>query len=90
MRNCLLNCVEQELYNKSLKKRADSVKEKLLAKAEAKKISALTKLKLKAKSLFNKCKICGLGNFYCPHNKCCYDWTMTGYNHCPDCGSVIR
>ena len=54
MRKCLLSCVEQALYDKSLKKRANAVRDELLAKAAAKQLTSLAKLKLKARGLFSR------------------------------------
>lgn len=75
MRDCLLECVENELRTK----------------AASKKMSALAKLKLKAKALFSRCSICDLGGFYCEHSSCCMPYFRnTNYNYCPDCGADLE
>ena len=74
MRECLLECVENELRTK----------------AAAKRVGALAKLKLKAKALFKRCEICNLSPFYCDHSSCCLAYFRnTNYDFCPDCGTDL-
>ena len=67
MRECLLSCVEQALYDKSVEKRLNTLGDELrsmgglvglrvalLEKAAAKQLTSLAKLKLKVKGLFNR------------------------------------
>ena len=74
MRDCLLECVENELRNKSA----------------AKKPRALAVLKLKLKSIAKRCEICDSHPFYCEHESCCYPYHRnTAFNYCPDCGAYL-
>ncbi len=55
MRECLLSCVEQALYDKSVAKHLSDVGTRLREKSAAKQLTSLAKLKLKAKALFRCC-----------------------------------
>jgi hypothetical protein len=54
MRECLLSCVEQALYDKSVEKRLGDVGSRLRAQGAAKQLTSLAKLKLRAKGLFSR------------------------------------
>jgi len=74
MRSCLLECVENALHDK----------------AASKKVTGLAKLKLKAKALLKRCRVCGYNRFYCAHKECCVESHEDfNFSYCPDCGTGL-
>lgn len=55
MRECLLSCVEQALYDKSVAKRLGDLGAMLRKKAAAKQLTSIAKLKLKARAVIRRC-----------------------------------
>ena len=55
MRECLLSCVEQALYDKSVAKRLGDLGTMLRKKAAAKQLTSIAKLKLKARAVIRRC-----------------------------------